>query len=63
MENKNEQIEHKIVDENKQTTVNINHLVDKVIIVTSSPNASNVEIQEQIVEAITKAIKEAEMLP
>jgi hypothetical protein len=49
-----------LLGEQKRTTININHLIDKVVVVTSSPNASHIEIQEQLVDAITKAVKDAE---
>lgn len=37
------------------------NLIDKIVVVTSSPNASHVEIQEQIVTAIKKALNDAEL--
>lgn len=48
------------VGKQKNTTINVNHLIDKVVVVTSSPNASHLEIQEQLVTAIKKAVDDAE---
>ena len=47
-----------LLDDQKKVEININHLIEKVVVVTSSPGASHVEIQKEIVDAITKAISD-----
>jgi hypothetical protein len=61
-------IEHKeligllrfLLDEQKQTKITIERLIDHIVVVTSSPNASHVEIQKELTEAIMKSIKDYE---
>jgi hypothetical protein len=50
-----------ILNDKKDITINVNHLINKLVVVSPMPNSNNTEIQEQIVTSIQNIISNTEI--